>query len=304
MAEEKENKKRVYPNQFCHKSCDILETAPDRCAECIEAQKAFELLLYEIEILEETIDYSPSEIKAINNKMSLTECPNCGAPYEKGKKCPYCDMPYPNSENMLEISESKIDRVNQYHDKIEETWDKMTDIYAFRSKVAREHETLKSFIAVGNFMDKIGLNKKKRMHQSHQEIKEGADHYNVSISLYISGVAKGEYSTPRGLYWSEIGTQIAVNSINNAINESNRPAPTQRINYSNNVSTGGSTSTSSGSSDALTEYMKRRAEMSTPKYYQPSRPCAECVYYYDGDKCANGQHTSGANDHCGLWKMK
>lgn len=308
------------PGNYCKKSCTA-HIYKGTCEECLAAQDIFLNALIDLELLEETIDFSISELKEINDaKEETLYCTFCGAPVVKGRKtCEYCDTEYVEYYPPFDIPESRVERINLYNRQIEHVWQLLINEAVIQSKL--DEFDIGFIKAIKRGVGKIGLKKENTMKQTASEIKEGAIHYGVPVSVYIGGVITGEYSTPRGLYWSDIATQVAVNTANNLIESrvigysgNNQPTVQQQPQYSNynaysnwysQQDFGGyqpKLFSSERSNNVMKSYKHRKIKLGSVGL-AGSKVCGDCKCFYNG-KCSKGRATSGASDGCGLFELK
>ena len=193
-----ENKDKEKPGKFCDKECGV---SHENCKECLAAQEKFQIALYDLEKIERALDKSEEEIQKMAAGPSITKCPKCGAPYDSDSlKCPYCGNKYPIEQSDLEIPLSVSDRVRLYTDKIYAAWKAMNEKRTIQARLDRGVYNIGFFNKLAEFGEKIGLGTKDVLKEKPADIENAAiNYYGVPVSVYISGVASGDYKIPKEL---------------------------------------------------------------------------------------------------------
>ena len=125
------------------------------------------------------------------------------------------------------------------------------------------------------------------MKQDSSQIKQMADKYGVSLSAYLKGAAAGSYQTFAGDQLEEASRRMQEQSARSRQIEAERQAKVSAIQNEN---------------------YQRQLNMINHRSYGYSggadRYCGNCRYFWGGNNCTNGGHTSGASDYCGCWALK
>ena len=169
------------PGQICRVGC-LCQARGDftQCKQCLGKQESLQSIIKELELLEESVDYTPQQIKKMVSDEMSNECPVCGAPRESGGHCPYCGASYPKVDSVEGIPTSKVERMQYYDRKVAEAWDALLDYYITQSKISNT---------------KI-VYSKSLLERSVARIKKVAANQKMSVSIYISSVASGSLDFP------------------------------------------------------------------------------------------------------------
>ena len=179
------------PGMFCPKMCPFNIS---ECESCLQEQQMILEQLSELQSQEqemERISANPSSVM----KRTLTNCNFCGAPYEKGNKiCLFCDTPY--SSHML-IAELPTGKLEQEKYILEQCADIYNQYIIWNTQNRKKEIAMKSkgneWIAKVQNGFAEASNSMTRM--TAEQIKLGAQRYNVGYIDYIAGVMAGEYQT-------------------------------------------------------------------------------------------------------------
>ena len=270
------------PGQYCEASCLVND---ENCAHCLQCQQKYAEAIRNLEKMEEYLDLSPDEVKAKAPVRRIEKCAACEAPYHQGSSvCPFCGTPYPETTEDFEIPLSKIERKEKYYRMAEE---------ALKYRAETMAEVYKNFDREeGNdwfhLLIRMPENRQKNLMYldlTGEQIKAGADLYQVPISEYLHNIGKGLMKTPGQL--ADEQAQMRE-----------REASRQRLEAMN--------AQMQRSSQNFAQQMQRQSQIHQTTQYNggANRSCGNCMYYYDGDKCANGQYSGGASGYCALWKLK
>lgn len=289
QKEVEENRKRPKPGKYCGKACRIND---ERCKACLEVQARFEQSLHQVEKLEDALNLSSDQIQELSTTKKIKKCTLCGAPFEKGvNECPYCGTPYPDGALDIEIPLSKSERNEQLMKKVEDTW----NIYAEKESLVHEYSKSLPGSALGEMMLKFatattGETYESLLVQNASELKKGAEHYNVSISEYLHGIAMGEMLTPKNIYYEEQRKILNEQSQQRQAAFAAQQAQRQT------------------SSSPAMDFLTRHAQYSSPPQYgnvPKSSCCGNCRYYLMGsNECGENKfrHPKGASDYCGSYR--
>ncbi|MBR2675463.1 MAG: hypothetical protein IKE28_00940 [Solobacterium sp.] len=271
------------PGQYCDASCLFNE---ENCKHCLQCQQKFAEAIRNLEKMEEYLDLSPDEVRAKAPLRRIEKCTACDAPYQQGTSvCPYCGAPYPETTEDFEIPLSKIERKETYYRMAEEALKYRAENMA---EVCRnfDREEGNDWFHLLVRMPDVRQKTLKYLDLTGEQIKAGADIYQVPISEYLHNLGKTIMKTPQ-----QLADEQALMR--------DKEASRQRL-------AAVTESLQRSSQSFAQEIQQRQGQIHQPTQYNggANRSCGNCMYYYDGDKCANGQYSGGASGYCALWKLK
>lgn len=300
------------PGKYCPTDCDP-ET--EGCEGCQALQAQMEKDMRRLEKMEEYLD-SPTETVMNLKKNQITKCTLCGAPIEPGETaCPYCDTEYPEDFIDFDIPASKSERKAAFQAFAGEIWKKKAEAMGIAVEGFKKKHSQGSFM--GKLISGMSAAGVSQVGQTGSDILQAASHYELSVTEYMEGALKGKYKTypmilqdkrneelqkqraERHARYQE--QQAAYREQQAAYREQQEKARERERELQEKIR------------QQRNESFKRQMDFMASKsvtYYGGGAGlehcCGRCVYYYGGDKCADGGrgYTSGASDGCSLWKLK
>lgn len=168
----------------------------EQCGECLKIQEEILNEITELELLEQKAQevHNNPEKKL---KRHLSKCTLCGAPLDiKYRKCPYCDTPYPMEDMMDEIPENKVERDRMVLERATQVYELYTDWSAGHWKssmdsLGKEKKGKVMSVISGGISQMV----ESQLKMNKFQLQQGAAHYGISYSEYISGIIGGRYKT-------------------------------------------------------------------------------------------------------------
>lgn len=284
-----ERSKLDKPGEYC---ADLCVPNDEHCPQCMKLQRTVIHDLHRLEKMEQYIDISPEEATQLAQMKSKMKCSFCGAPIDSEEiVCPYCDTEYPEDIIDFDIPIYKSDRKEAMQKMAENIWNTSCEFTTIAMNNIKKNSSndwigkITSFTA-GLIGSSMGMAK-----QNSQQIQQAADHYQVSLSEYITGALKGTYKTYTNLQMEQQNQAMAQQAASTQeYNERSRQIELERQEKVRKL---------------RQENYQRQLNMinSRPAQYvavSSSSCCGTCIYYYNGNECAYSRfnHTSGASDYC------
>lgn len=276
QAEEKAN--RPKPGRFCNKVCVIND---GRCTPCLALQEECGSLFSQVEKLEEMGNLTSEQVQQLTQRKTITACSLCGAPYEKGNRaCPYCGTAYPEGAIDFDVPLSKQERHNQMMSKAVEAWDAYLKVNMLQMQYLKETAQPGLMGTLQKFVAGVTSTTQGVMKQNSSDIQQGAEHYGVSVSQYLYGLAAGELKLMKSLQYEE-----ARQRLNEQTAQRNAEFQRQQAQRAAN-----------NKSYTAMDWMQRRSEdpyHNAPHYMGSAASCTSCMHWVSGsDLCtvSSGKH--------------
>lgn len=284
VQEEKESQPK--PGKYCEKLC----TENENCQECLVSQQKFDELFEELEKLETAFE-NPQNIQM----KKMTECPLCGAPYERGEKlCSYCATPYPTDVIDFDIPQSKQEQTQILEAKAAEVYQEYYNFWKKASENRQKELMSKMPVLLQGVTSSFAGKMNEMMTLTPKQIAEGAKKHDMRLSEYIRGLMDGSVTSQKVEMLEKLNEQIKESNVaQQEYNERSREIERQRQEKLRQINQ---------------ERYQRQLNMINSKTVQYSggadRCCGNCRYYMPGsNKCVEGKYPNGARDNCGLWKL-
>jgi len=278
---QEEKKTEAKPGKYCEKLCPVNET----CSTCVASQEKFLQLVMEVEQIEMAIA-NPQIPKA----KKITKCSLCGAPYEQGAKlCPYCDTAYPVESGInTDIPESKIEQDNLLKQKAMEAYNEYSKFLALSSENRQSTWKGKMPGIIQGAVNGLNNMANNMLKLSPEQLVYGAKKHNVTLSVYLYGLADGTYKSLAEERLAEESARQKQYSQQNMQIERERQEKLRKINYEKNQAMGNMV------------YGKTTNWASANSTKQE---CWNCSYYYRANStCTRTNASANSSGSCIYWK--
>lgn len=286
-------KKRPKPGRLCNQVCQVND---NRCENCLAMQNQFSINMQELEQMEQMSD-NPEMMKS----KKITECPVCGAPIERWNNCcVYCDSPYPEGSITFDFPTQKSEQERVILEKAVVVYTIFVNLRKMQYEYNKEYakETVPKLLrGFSGYIQKQTVN---YLEMDAQQLKQGAQQNNETLSGYINGVIEERYKTMGIVNLEKKQEQMEkIHQQHQQYLERNREILAERD------------AKLKKTSEERYQLMLSRAERSAPTYLAGSSSssscCGNCIYFIPGDnKCLNNKfrYPSGASDYCGDFRRK